>query len=571
MSVKTAILNTLMWLTLLAFPLQCAIDPSAENIASACIVLLSSMTLLAYIKWGGAADDQPVSTVALLGFCVTSQLGALLVQTAYWTPLRVSLYDPLYTFGTLACYLAIAMAMHVVYRFFASPAAVTSAPVKVSVFRGFLGWLGIYRVPPLSALWFMGFIGLLSFPISAREGLAARIGAGFNFLTWAPFLLPLFLREIGPAYGKARRNYLLLAIYTGVVVVLGIALNVRVIMFIGVATIGLLYLLIGMRSNAPLTRKAVVRVGVLAVILAAMSVPLSDLATSMAIARGARGKISPAQMVKKTISVWRRPALIAEYRRETSAVSRFAAYDEHYIANPLLARFVETKFHDNALHFASRLTTESAKAHLRQVTVADTWAVLPTPLLKLLGIGVDKEDLNYSMGDYLAYLSRGVRLGGRKTGSMFAQGIAIMGPLFPILYAFICLFLYKLMDLLTVRTRSGMAHLSALAMMNLWTFFYRGITAEALSNVFVFLLRGFGQTVLIYVVIFGIARMMFGAGRALGQGQEAPQGHGPYAPQGQGQQGPQGQGQQGPQWHGQQGPQGHSQQAPPGQGWPQAT
>ncbi len=523
MSVKTAILNTLMWLTLLAFPLQCVIDPSAENIASACIVLLSSMTLLAYIKWGGAADDQPVSTVALLGFCVTSQLGALLVQTAYWTPLRLSLYDPLYTFGTLACYLGIALAMHVVYRFFASPAP-AALPARVSVLRGVLDWLGIYRMPSVSALWFMGFIGLLSFPISARDGLAARIGAGFNFLTWAPFLLPLFLREIGPAYCNARRNYLLLAIYGGLVVVLGIALNVRVIMFIGVATIGLLYLLVGMRSNAPLTRKAVVRLGVLAAILAVLSVPLADLATSMAIARGARGKISAVQMVKKTISVWRRPALIAEYRRETSSVSRFAAYDEHYIANPLLARFVETKFHDNALHFASRLTTESAKEHLRQVTIADTWATLPTPLLKLLGIGVDKEDLNYSMGDYLAYLSRGVRLGGRKTGSMFAQGIAVMGPLFPILYAFICLFLYKLMDLLTVRTGAGMASLSALAMMNLWTFFYRGITAEALSNVFVFLLRGFGQTVLIYVVIFGIARMMFGDGRT--QGREAPVGPG---------------------------------------------
>jgi hypothetical protein len=454
LSVKTAILNTLMWLTLLAVPLQCAIDSSAENIASACIVLLSSMTLLAYIKWGGAAADQPVSTVALLGFCVTSQLGALLVQTAYWTPLRVSLYDPLYTFGTLACYLAIAMAMHRVYRFFAAPGA-----ARVGLFRGFLDWLGIYRVPAASALWFMGCVGLLSFPISARDGLAARIGAGFNFLTWAPFLLPLYLREIGPGYCKARRHYLLLAIYSAIVVVLGIALNVRVIMFIGAATIGLLYLLVGMRSNAPLTRKAVVRVGVLALVMAAMSMPLSDLATSMAIARGSRGKISPAQMVKKTLSVFRRPALIAEYRRETSAVSRFAAYDEHYIANPLLARFVETKFHDNALHFASRLTTESAKEHLRQVTIDDTWATLPTPLLKLLGVGVDKDDLNYSMGDYLAYLSRGVRLGGRKTGSMFAQGIAVMGPLFPILYAFICLFLYKLMDLLTVRTAAGAASL----------------------------------------------------------------------------------------------------------------
>jgi hypothetical protein len=517
MSVKSAILNALMWLTLIAFLLQWVIDPSSENIASVCIVFLSSLTLLAYIKWGGAADDQPLSTVALLGFCVTTQLGALLVQTAFWTPIRISLYNPLYTFGTLAFYQAIAILVHAVYRFFSS-----ANPGRVGIFRGFLGWTGIYRVPTSRALWFMGALGLASFIFSSHDGTIARVASGFNFLAWAPFLLPLFTREIGPAYCNARRNNFFLIGYTGMVVVMGIALNVRVIMFIGVMTVGLLYLLVGMRSSAPLSRKSVVIVGVVAAILLALSAPLSDLATSMAIARGARGKISPMEMVQRTISIWSRPGLIAEYKQERSGVARFAAYDEHYIANPLLARFVETKFHDNALHFASALTTEDAKDQLRKVTVDATWAAMPTPILKALRIGVDKEDLNYSMGDYMAYLSRGVPLGGRKTGSMFAQGAAIMGPLFPILYVGICLFLYGLMDLLTVRSASGTANLSPLAMMTLWMYFYRGITSDALSNVFVFIFRGFGQTVLIYVVLFGIARMMFGTQRSRQESSVAP-------------------------------------------------
>jgi hypothetical protein len=279
-------------------------------------------------------------------------------------------------------------------------------------------------------------------------------------------------------------------------------------------TVALLYLLIGMRSRAPLARKTVVRLGMIALILLAISPPLSDLATSMAIARGARGKVSPVEMLKTTISVWRRPALIAEYQRERSAVSRFAVYDEHYIDNPLLARFVETKFHDNALHFAGALTTEDSKDQLRKVTVDAMWAALPTPILKVLHIDVNKDDMNYSMGDYLAYLSRGVPLGGRKTGSMFAQGDAILGPLFPFLYAAICLFLYGLMDLLTIRDSSGSADLSALAMMTLWMFFYRGITSDALSNTFAFIVRDFGQTVLIYVAVFAVARAMLGGRQA---------------------------------------------------------
>jgi hypothetical protein len=509
MSVKNAILNALMWITLLAFPLQCIIDPSAENIACVCIVLAASLTILAYIKWGRAAEDQPLSTVALLGFCVMTQLGALWVQTAYWTAVRFSLYNPLLTFGTLAFYLAIALFVHVIYRFFTK-----NRSGKMGVARGLLAAVGVYRIPPVSALWFMGFFGLVSFPFSAHEGVAARVASGFNFLTWAPFLLPLFIREVGPQYCNVRRNKIALVFFAVLVVLLGIALNVRVVMFIGLVTIGLLYLLVGMRSNAPLTKRAVVTVCVLAAILGALSPSLSDLATSMAIARGARGKVSPVEMVKRTISVWRRPALLAEYNRERSAVSRFAAYDEHYIANPLLARFVETKFHDNALHFAAALTTEESKNQLRKVTIDATWAALPTPVLKLLHIGVNKDEMNFSMGDYLAYLSRGVPLGGRKTGSMFAQGMAIMGPLFPILYAGICLLLYGLMDLLTTRNSSGTADLSPLAMMSTWMFFYRGITSDALSNEFVFIVRDFGQTVLIYVVMLGLARMLFGGGRS---------------------------------------------------------
>ena len=505
MSVKYAILNTLMWLVVLTFPLQCVIDPSAENIASVCVVIVSSLSVLAYIKWSGTADAQPLSTIAIFGFSITTQLGALLVQTAFWTPLRLSLYNPLLTFGTLAFYQAIAILMHMVYRFFSVP-----NPDRVGIVRGLMKWAGVYRVPSSGALWAMSLLGLVSFALSSREGIAARIASGFNFFAWSPFLLPLYMREVGPSYCNGPRNKLFLAAYAVLIVLMGIALNVRVVMFIGVVTVALIYLLIGMRSDAPMRQKYLKQIGVVAVILLALSVPLSDLATSMAIARGARGKVSPVEMVKKTLSVWSRPQLIAEYRRSRSAVARFAAYDEHYIANPLLARFVETKFHDNALHFAGALTTEQSKDQLRKVTIDATWAALPTPLLKLLHIAVNKDDLNYSMGDYLAYLSRGVPLGGRKTGSMFAQGQAIMGPLFPILYAFLCLFVYGLMDLLTIRGPGNRAELSALAMMNLWIFFYRGITADALSNTFVFIFRDFLQTVVIYVIIFGIARAMLG-------------------------------------------------------------
>jgi hypothetical protein len=233
---------------------------------------------------------------------------------------------------------------------------------------------------------------------------------------------------------------------------------------------------------------------------------MSDLATSMVIARAGRGKVSTMAMINTTLHVWRQPGRIAAFRVEQAAASRYRVYDEHYIENPLLGRLVETKFYDTAFHFSQTLTSQSAKARLRRISIDFIWASLPRPVLQFLGIGVDKDNLNFSMGDYLAYLSRGVPLGGRITGNLFAQGIPLFGPLFPFLYAFICLALYALMDLLTIRSESGKVTISAFGMLQVWTYFMSGITYESLNKVLMLFIRSFEQMLLIYVFIFALAR-----------------------------------------------------------------
>jgi hypothetical protein len=263
-----------------------------------------------------------------------------------------------------------------------------------------------------------------------------------------------------------------------------------------------------MRSDALVTGRALKRLGVLALILLAVSGPVSDLTTSMVIARQMRGKVSAVTMIRTTLRIWRQPAVIAAYRANSEVAVRFSAYDEHYIANPMLARLVETKYYDTAFHFASSLTTDDAKARLRDISLKFAWAGLPTPLLHAMGIDIDKDDLNFSMGDYLAYLSRGIPLGGRKTGNMFAQGIALFGPLFPFLYAVICLALFGLMDLLTIRPVKGAARLSAVGMLEIWFFCMGGLIYESLDKVLHLFIRNLAQTLLIYVLVLTPARLV---------------------------------------------------------------
>jgi hypothetical protein len=503
MTYRQAVSNSLIILTVLAVPVQFALDPSIENVASSCIVLGSALTVLLYLRCTSALDQDPLSSIAIFGFCVTTQLGALLVQTAARTPLASSLYNPLYTFGTLAFYQLIAVATHAVYRFFS-----VRRSKKPRVVKGFLEWAGIYRTPSCGTLWYMGCVGLPSILFWKYEGVLGKVAMGFNFLAWAPFLIPIYRAEVGETYCNVQLNRFLLVLYSGAFGVVGLAFNARGIIFAGFATIGLLYFLRAMRSDALVTAGALKRIGVLALILLAVSGPVSDLTTSMAIARQLRGKVSAVTMIRTTLRIWRQPSVIAAYRADQQMASRFSAYDEHYIANPMLARLIETKFYDTAFHFASTLTTDDAKARLRDISLKFAWAGLPTPMLHALGVEIDKDDLDFSMGDYLAYLSRGIPLGGRKTGNLFAQGITLFGPLFPFLYAMICLGLYGLMELLTIRPPKGAARLSPLGMLEIWTFFMGGITYESLHKVFHLFLRNFGQTLLIYVLMFTPARLL---------------------------------------------------------------
>ena len=503
MTVRNAIFNCLIVLTVLCVPLQFAIGPSIENVASSCIVLASALTVLLYLRGTSALDQHPLSSIALFGFCVSTHLGALWVQTAALTPLAGSLYTPIYTFGTVALYQLVALSMHVVYRFFSVRKSTDRGLV-----RGFFEWAGIYKTPSCGTLWYMGCVGLPTILFWKTEGVLAKAAVGFNFLAWAPYLIPIYAAEVGESYCNVQLNRFLLVLYTVAFGVLGLAINARGIMFAGVATVGLLYLLRAMRSDALVTARALRRIGVLALILLAISGPLSDLTTAMVIARQVRGKVSATTMIRTTLRIWGQPGIIAAYKAGSKNAVRFGAYDETYVANPMLSRVVETKFDDTAFHFASTIATDDAKARLRDISLKFAWAGLPTPLINALGVHVAKEDLDFSMGDYLAYLSRGIPLGGRKTGTMFAQGIVLFGPLFPFVYAVVCLLLYGLMDLLTIRTPNGAARLATVGMLRAWGYFVGGLAYESLHGLLYVFIRNFGQTLLIYVLMLTPTRLL---------------------------------------------------------------
>jgi hypothetical protein len=489
-------------LALAAFLAQFGIDFSSVNIAAACIVLASSLAILLYILWTDAIQTHPLSTFAIFGFCMSTQLGALLAQSATWTSLSLNLRQPIETFATLAGFQAIALVAHGAYRLFSTPAS----PKKLSLVRAVLEKLGLYAIPSVGTLWIMGVIGLFSLLVGGGEGAVSKVFHGMSFVAWAPFLIPMYLLQQGSSYCNAKKNYVFLVIYMSLIVLLGMAVNARGLMLSGAMTIALFALLSAMRSTRQVKVSQLAKIGALVVVIGAMAIPVTDLVTAMVIVRRARGYVSPVKMAEETFFYFQRPQLLNAQRQKDKFISIQSNYDETYFASPLVGRLVETKFHDNALYFGSRLSAKDEEKML-DITGDFFWATLPAPVLKYMAIDVDKKNLKFSMGDYISHMGGGGELGGYKTGSGFAQGITLFGYFFPLIYLLICPILFLAHDLLSYRSANGGVLLSTLGMLGIWKLFLYGISAESLHAIFMGVVRDLPQSIILFLVIFHMARM----------------------------------------------------------------
>jgi hypothetical protein len=498
MTIARFINNLLLWITLLAFAAQFIIDFSSENIAANCIMLTPVMATLLYFRWSKALETHPLSSFAIFGFCVTSQLGALLAQSAAWTAVGTSLRQPLITFSMLGMYLAIALLTHALYRVMAA-----SPSRKPGLLRHMFLALGIYATPSALNLWIMGATGAFFLLLSR----VSPVANGFSFLAWSPFLIPIFAAQSGTAYCHLKRNYFALVAYAVLIAVIAMAFNGRGMLLSGAATVTLLFLLVGMRSTNLVNRPMLMKLGMVGLLAAVLSWPVSDLVTAMAVTRSDRGKASASEMVNKTLENFRNPEKLEVYRRQSLAHDLRTQYDEKYINNPMLARFVITKFHDNAFYFAGKLSDAGSEEVLK-ISGDFLWTTLPQPWLDALKIDVHKEKLQFTIGDLLAHEAVGTPLSGKRTGSIFGQGWAIFGYLFPAVYFAICLVLFAAMDIFSIQTASGSAVLAVIGMLNVWPNFLFGITADSLQHLIDGVVRGVPQSVLLYAILFVIAKFI---------------------------------------------------------------
>jgi hypothetical protein len=180
-------------------------------------------------------------------------------------------------------------------------------------------------------------------------------------------------------------------------------------------------------------------------------------------------------------------------------------YDENYIKNPILARLITTKFHDNSIFFIDKISDRNIEQVISK-SVDLLYAAVPQPLLDKLKVDVKKGNMLFTVGDMLSHYAIGSPLGGFKTGSMFAQGLLIFGNSFILIYFAMSFILFSAIDIFSKRTTEGVVVISAIGLLNIWPTFIFGITADSIHVLFIHVVRGVIQSAVLYFIAISIAR-----------------------------------------------------------------
>lgn len=495
LTLKALLLNGLQAICLACWLAQWIIDGSPENLLAVSLVVASTSLVLQYLRLSQAMVTQPLSSFTLLGFTASSQFMALIAQTTELTSFTQYLRAPTLTFTVLAVVHCVVVLAHFVYRHFTP---LTNASHFLA--RKILSPLNIHRIPTPAAIWMLASIGFMAaiFGGGGFGDVGGKLVAGFTFLMWVPYLIPIYAKVVGPSYGNPRHQYTLLIAYTIGIIAFAMVRNARAMLFAAPIQLTFLFILESCRVPTPLSRRVVTGLAVAALAGLLLMPSLADMVTAMEISRAKRATATPQEMIQDTVETFLDKDRLRLYREASRGRFIYVRYDESYLSNPLLARFTETKFHDNMIYFGSVLD-DAGRDALIDNQLGKMLAIVPQNVFDFLEIKFQKRNYEYSSGDFYIFLNQGTEFGGFATGSIWADMYVIFGVWFPVVLFALITVVFILMDA-NSRFGPGM-FICPSALCALWPLYLYGIGGESISFKIQQITRGTVQPALLYAAV----------------------------------------------------------------------
>lgn len=508
------LLRASVGLTVSSLVVQLAISPTAYNLAAASCAAAASLVAFFYLFGRPSAMAlHPLSSLGLLGLNVSTLSGALVYQSVVWTPLTAHLANPVRTFAYLGAFQLTLIASHLGYSHMRLLASVRSGLSSKVIAR-----LGLFRPPTSLELWLLGLIGLGAIWFSSTTSIdygdvGGKFTVGLLPLAYAPFLVP-FLSYMGAARRLTLTKLWPVAVYGVALIAGGIIKNSRATIALALITPVLVFFLLYVSGALRPSARRFVAVALCVVSAVVVLGYATDFGTAMIMVRSQGSKAAGVDLLQLTLRQFNDRRAVQAFRQSINSPLTTDGYSEYYISNLLLARFITVKFDDNMLGYAD-LLSPGQREEIATVSWQKTVALLPTPVIQLLGLDVNKSDLEFSMGGAIYNAATGTRWGYYKVGSMAAHGLILFGPFFYLIVFLVAPIVFLTADAFTRSTENELryAPFALIFIFSFWTMF----NGDSLINIADFMFRTLPQSILIYAVLskaLSFLRPSFPGGRA---------------------------------------------------------
>lgn len=479
----------------------------ADNLPCVAMALAGSVIGIAASLQPERFARHPVSALILFFFTTTGLSGALIVKTLEWAPVVDRLQVPRLTFGVLLACQLVLLAADALYR--------RAAPLQrlvAGATRRVVEPLGLLRWPPEAQLWMLGAIGCVAVTMTGTDhesaasfGMATagqKVIRAFAFLKFAPLLIP-FRPALSGEPGPMRTPVAALLGYFVLLVLISFATNSRSTFADAIPTMAIALLMAVGMGRLDLRRLDKGRLLGLAAVAGVGALLLSRVALAMVVVRDYRYTVDVGTLIGMTLDALFDSEWVEAARARMDSAEYVGGYSEVYVDSRFFSRFLLTKFHDNILYYCS-LFGDDNTADYRQFMLDRLLGSLPDPMLRALGISIDKSDLVISNGDYIVYIVDGWGLGGFKTGSMIGEVYSMFGWGFPLVLGAAALMLFVAYDVFVGRDARGVRTVSPLLLLLAWNLMGTtaafGLGGETVVVIPAGILRGLVQYILFYVI-----------------------------------------------------------------------
>ena len=226
--------------------------------------------------------------------------------------------------------------------------------------------------------------------------------------------------------------------------------------------------------------------------------------------RSIRTDISPVELVKQTIAVYNDDARYEKVKQLATRPEQvsYSQWNETYSNNVILERIGNLKVCDNTIFYSQQIGYKNPS--VKTTMLNKILASLPQPILDLLNVNINKQDLEFSMGDkiYATYTQNNDYLGSYVVSS-FHSALAAFGYL---MYPITLVAFFMLCSLLNSLSQPNKTkRLSPLAILLAYEWFNMLNNSGGLLNIVSYITRTLWQDILLYLILFSITLPLAGS------------------------------------------------------------